>query len=118
MDAKELPGLLRAIEVYQGTHVTRLAIKLMALTFVRTSELIGAKWSEFNTEDGRWDIHATLPLVSVVLMADWLHNSMPIFNAFVITEMPCRCLSARPICVVVVPVESPPYLFPELTVLL
>jgi integrase len=58
VDAKELPGLLRAIEVYQGTHVTRLAIKLMALTFVRTSELIGAKWSEFNTEDGRWDIPA------------------------------------------------------------
>jgi len=58
VDAKELPGLLRAIEVYQGTRVTRLAIKLMALTFVRTSELIGAKWAEFNTEDGRWDIPA------------------------------------------------------------
>ena len=43
IDARELPGLLRAIEVYQGTHVTRLAMKLMALTFVRTSELIGRK---------------------------------------------------------------------------
>jgi integrase len=54
--AKELPALLRAIEVYQGTHITRLAIKLMALTFVRTGELIGAKWSEFNLEARRWDI--------------------------------------------------------------
>lgn len=58
VDAKDLPGLLRAIEVYQGTHLTRLAIKLMALTFVRTSELIGARWSEFNIEGARWDIPA------------------------------------------------------------
>ena len=58
IDAKELPDLLRAIEVYQGTHITRLAMKLMAVTFVRTSELIGAKWSEFDLEAARWDIPA------------------------------------------------------------
>jgi integrase len=58
LDAKELPGLLRQIEVYQGTHVTRLAIKLMALTFVRTSELIGAQWDEFDFERKRWDLPA------------------------------------------------------------
>lgn len=58
VDARELPELLRAIEVYQGTHVTRLALKLMALTFVRTSELIGAKWVEFDAENARWDIPA------------------------------------------------------------
>ncbi len=58
VDAKELPALLRAIEVYQGTHVTRLAMKLMALTFVRTSELIGAKWAEFDLEAARWNIPA------------------------------------------------------------
>ena len=40
IDAKELPALLRAIELYDGRPLTRLAIKLMALTFVRTSELI------------------------------------------------------------------------------
>ncbi len=54
--ARELPDLLRAIEVYQGTQVTRLALKLMALTFVRTSELIGARWTEFDVETTRWDI--------------------------------------------------------------
>ena len=58
VDARELPELLRAIEVYQGTHVTRLALKLMALTFVRTSELIGARWVEFAPEAARWDIPA------------------------------------------------------------
>jgi integrase len=56
IDAKELPDLLRAIEVYRGKVVTRLATKLLALTFVRTSELIGARWDEFDLETGRWKI--------------------------------------------------------------
>jgi len=58
VDAKELPALLRAIEAYQGTPVTRLAIKLLALTFVRTGELIGAKWDEFDLQAGQWRIPA------------------------------------------------------------
>ena len=58
IDAKELPSLLRSIEVYRGTHVTRLALKLMAFTFVRTSELIGARWAEFDIEAARWNIPA------------------------------------------------------------
>ena len=56
IDAKDLPALLRAIEVYRGRQLTRLAIKLMALTFVRTSELIGARWEEFDFEARRWSI--------------------------------------------------------------
>lgn len=58
IEAKELPALLRAIELYDGRPLTRLAIKLIALTFVRTSELIGAHWEEFDLEAGRWSIPA------------------------------------------------------------
>jgi integrase len=54
--AGELPTLMRKVEAYKGKPATRLAIKLMALTFVRTGELIGAKWSEFNLDAARWDI--------------------------------------------------------------
>jgi integrase len=50
VDAKELPALLKGIEVYRGKVTTRLALKLMALTFVRTSELIGARWDEFDLD--------------------------------------------------------------------
>jgi integrase len=50
VSAKELPALLKAIEIYQGTQVTRLALKLMAHTFVRTSEFIGARWREFDLD--------------------------------------------------------------------
>jgi integrase len=59
IDAKELPALLRAIEVYEGRQLTRLAIKLMVLTFVRTSELIGARWEEFDIDARRWSIPST-----------------------------------------------------------
>lgn len=58
VDAKELPALLLKIELYQGTHVTRLAMKLLALTFVRTGELIGAPWSEIDFQAKRWEIPA------------------------------------------------------------
>lgn len=58
LDAKELPDLLRKIEVYRGSPTTRIALKLMAMTFVRTKELIGARWDEFNLEAARWDLPA------------------------------------------------------------
>jgi integrase len=56
VDIKELPTLLRRIEACDGSVYTRLALKLMALTFVRTSELIGARWSEFDLEAAEWRI--------------------------------------------------------------
>lgn len=58
IDARELPTLLRKIEAYQGKPTTRLAMQLMALTFVRTGELIGAHWGEFDLDAARWDIPA------------------------------------------------------------
>jgi integrase len=56
--AKELPRLLIDIDNYVGGEHTRLALKLMSLTFVRTSELIGARWPEFDLGASRWDIPA------------------------------------------------------------
>jgi len=58
LDAKEVPQLLRKIDAYQGTYITRLAMMLMALTFVRTGELIGARWREFDLEAAEWRIPA------------------------------------------------------------
>jgi integrase len=58
IDAGELPKLLRAIDTYVGAEHTRLALQLMTLTFVRTSELIGARWPEFDTKAARWNIPA------------------------------------------------------------
>jgi integrase len=58
VDQKDLPALLQAIEAYSGKNITRLAMKLLAMTFVRTSELIEARWSEFDLDHARWDIPA------------------------------------------------------------
>jgi len=57
--AKELPALCQAIEGYSGA-LTSLAMRLLAYTFVRTSELVGARWEEFtlNGDNPRWDIPA------------------------------------------------------------
>ena len=60
MDGKDLPDFLRAIERNDARLFdhTRLALRLMVLTFVRTSELIKAKWGEINFQDARWEIPA------------------------------------------------------------
>jgi integrase len=58
---EELPALLRKIDTYDtdtGDTLTRLALQLMAATFVRTSELIGAKWAEFDLDAAVWAIPA------------------------------------------------------------
>ena len=58
VDAKELPELLVKIDEYNGDAITRLAMKLMTYTFVRTSEEIEAPWSEFDLDEARWTIPA------------------------------------------------------------
>lgn len=58
LDIKEFPELLRAIDHSKSHPVTRLAMKLMALTFVRTTELIEARWSEFDFDNAQWRIPA------------------------------------------------------------
>ena len=51
-------ALLRAVDDYEGTPEVRIALQLMALTFVRPGELRNALWSEFNLETGLWVIPA------------------------------------------------------------
>jgi integrase len=57
---EELPALLEAIASYHtlGDRQTMLALQLLVLTFVRTNELIGATWNEFDLDAGVWLIPA------------------------------------------------------------
>jgi integrase len=57
-DPKEIGNLLRAIEDYHGAFVTRCALRLAPLVFVRPGELRHAEWSEFNFETQEWRIPA------------------------------------------------------------
>ena len=54
----ELPKLIKDIHDYDGDIKTKIAMKFLALTFVRTGELIGGKWSEIDLENRRWEIPA------------------------------------------------------------
>ena len=51
-------ALLRAIADYQGSIVTKCALKLAPLVFVRPGELRQAEWAEFDLDAAEWNIPA------------------------------------------------------------
>jgi integrase len=51
--------LLRAIDGYQGTLVTRAALRLSPFVFVRPGELRRAEWVEMNLDASEWRIPAS-----------------------------------------------------------
>lgn len=51
-------ALLRAIDGFEGQAVTRYALKLAPLMFVRPGELRKAEWAEFNIASAEWRIPA------------------------------------------------------------
>ncbi len=53
LPAKELPAFLEALNEYEGDVLTKLAMKFLILTFVRTSEVRFARWSEFEDLTGK-----------------------------------------------------------------
>ncbi|WP_459855403.1 tyrosine-type recombinase/integrase [Humidesulfovibrio idahonensis] len=57
-EPKIIGELLRAIDGYKGSFVTRCALKLAPLTFVRPGELRHAEWSEIDLENSEWRIPA------------------------------------------------------------
>ena len=57
-DPKEIAGLLRSIDDYRGSIVSRCALQLAPLVFVRPGELRHAEWSEINLETAEWRIPA------------------------------------------------------------
>lgn len=57
-DPKAVGALLRAIEGYRGSYVTKCALQLAPLVFVRPGELRFAEWSEFDLDKAEWRIPA------------------------------------------------------------
>ena len=54
----DVGALMRAIDGYQGQFVTRCALQLSPLLFVRPGELRAAEWPEFELEAAEWRIPA------------------------------------------------------------
>ena len=58
LDLSRLPELLSRIDGYKGQPVTRLAVMLNLLVFIRSSELRYARWSEIDIDNAMWTIPA------------------------------------------------------------
>jgi integrase len=58
LKAADLPEYLQKLENYDGGLQTRLALKFLLLTFVRTTELRGGEWKEIDLDKAEWRIPA------------------------------------------------------------
>lgn len=60
IEAKDLPEFISDLRNHKAklNRQTYLAVNFMMLTFVRTGEMIGAKWSEFDLEQKQWLVPA------------------------------------------------------------
>ena len=57
-EPKRFAQMLRDIDVYSGSNITRAALKIHALTFQRPNEVSDMEWSEVDLEAGVWVIPA------------------------------------------------------------
>jgi integrase len=57
-DPRRVGQLLRDMDAYEGGFITRCAMQLSALLFVRPGELRRAEWQEINLEAAEWRIPA------------------------------------------------------------
>lgn len=57
-DPKAIGELLRDIEGYQGAFITRCALRLAPLVFLRPGELRKAEWAEIDLDKAEWRIPA------------------------------------------------------------
>lgn len=56
LELNRIPELLHRIDTYTGRPLTRLAVELTLLVFIRSSELRFARWSEVDFETAMWTI--------------------------------------------------------------
>ncbi|MFV9712873.1 MULTISPECIES: tyrosine-type recombinase/integrase [Pantoea] len=56
LSLERLPQLMNRLEAYKGKSITQIAVQLTLLTFVRSSELRFARWSEVDLKNSLWTI--------------------------------------------------------------
>lgn len=65
-DPKSIGELLRDIENYKGTFVTKCALRLAPLVFLRPGELRKAEWTEIDLDKSEWRIPAARMKMNVL----------------------------------------------------
>lgn len=69
-DKGEIAGLLQAIDDYKGYAVTRAALKLLPMVFVRPGELVSARWCDVDLDGALWVIPSHIKKQSATLKQD------------------------------------------------
>ena len=100
MALTELPNFVSALGAYDGDARTRLALRLMILTFTRTTELRGAQWPEFEN----LDVEEPLWRIPAERMKMKLEHLVPLAPQAVAVLRELRALSGS---------EASPFLFPS-----
>lgn len=61
VEPKDFALLLQDIDYYEGSAITRYALRIAPLVFVRPGELRQAQWKDINLEQGLWSytLHTT-----------------------------------------------------------
>lgn len=59
LDPRELGALLRDLDAYHGSAVTKAALRLAPLLFVRPGELRNGRWADVDMKSKRWVIPAS-----------------------------------------------------------
>jgi integrase len=76
----ELPQFLTKLSAYDGRPETRLALQLIVLTFVRSHELRGARWEEFDFDRAEWRMPASRMKMSAEHIVPLSHQSIAILD--------------------------------------
>jgi integrase len=98
MPLSEMPIFLKQLERYNGDRQTRLALKLVTLTFLRTTELRGGRWSEIESLDE----NSALWRIPAERMKMRLEHLVPLSRQAVAVMRELRTLSG-----------NSPYIFPS-----
>lgn len=79
-DPIKVGELMRAIDGYSGNHVTRAALKLAPLLFVRPGELRQAEWSEIDINQAIWKIPSEKMKMNQTHIVPLAKQSLEIIN--------------------------------------
>lgn len=80
IDPKAIGELLRDLDGYEGNFVTRCALQLAPLLFVRPGELRHAEWSEFDLENAEWRIPGDKMKMAVGLLVPLSAQAMAVLR--------------------------------------
>jgi integrase len=77
----DIGGLLRAIDDFQGTFVVKCGLQLLALTFLRSSEIRLGEWVEVDFAEKLWRIPAKRMKMRLDLLVPLSRQSLDILHS-------------------------------------